>query len=111
MSLRSLLLLVAVAICGTPRSRKRSTSVRTRCSTRKFDFKVKATEHFDIYYYPKNSRRLSIAARMANGGMRACRACSGTSSVRGSQSSSTRASAFPADERDLEVISAKGPAA
>ena len=31
----------------------------------KFDFKVKKTEHFDIYYYPEEEQAVDLAARMA----------------------------------------------
>src|SRR5687767_644944 len=31
----------------------------------KFDFKVLATEHFDIYYYPEEEAAVQLAARMA----------------------------------------------
>jgi hypothetical protein len=31
----------------------------------KFNFKVKTTEHFDIYYYPEEQQAVELAARMA----------------------------------------------
>ena len=31
----------------------------------KFNFKVKATEHFDIYYYPEEQQAVEVAARLA----------------------------------------------
>ena len=45
----------------------------------KFDFKVKKTEHFDIYYYPEEEQAVDLAARVWPNGVRACRACSATS--------------------------------
>src|SRR6187402_2440290 len=31
----------------------------------RFDFKVLATDHFDIYYYPEEAQAVQLAARMA----------------------------------------------
>src|SRR5688500_12765426 len=38
---------------------------RNKVQYEKFDFKVLATEHFDIYYYPEEEAAVAIAARMA----------------------------------------------
>src|SRR3954471_23097187 len=38
---------------------------RNKVQYKKFDFKVLATEHFDIYYYPEEREGVEIAARMA----------------------------------------------
>jgi Tol biopolymer transport system component len=38
---------------------------RNKVQYEKFDFRVLKTEHFDIYYYPKEQEAIEIAARMA----------------------------------------------
>ena len=38
---------------------------RNKVQYERFDFKVLATEHFDIYYYPEEEAAVRIAARMA----------------------------------------------
>ena len=38
---------------------------RNKVQYERFDFKVLATEHFDIYYYPEEEAAVQIAARMA----------------------------------------------
>ncbi len=38
---------------------------RNKVQYEKFDFKVLATEHFDIYHYPEEEAAVAIAARMA----------------------------------------------
>ena len=38
---------------------------RNKVQYEKFDFKVLATEHFDIYYYPEEEAAVALAARMA----------------------------------------------
>lgn len=38
---------------------------RNKVQYEKFDFKVLATEHFDIYYYPEEEAAVQLAARMA----------------------------------------------
>src|SRR6187431_2222360 len=38
---------------------------RNKVQYEKFDFRVLATEHFDIYYYPEEEAATRLAARMA----------------------------------------------
>ena len=38
---------------------------RNKVQYERFDFKVLATEHFDIYYYPEEEAAVRLAARMA----------------------------------------------
>ncbi len=38
---------------------------RNKVQYERFDFKVLATEHFDIYYYPEEEAAVQLAARMA----------------------------------------------
>ena len=38
---------------------------RNKVQYERFDFKILATEHFDIYYYPEEESAVKLAARMA----------------------------------------------
>src|SRR6185295_1146230 len=65
MTLRSLLLLVAVALGGSASVAQAQYFGQNKVQYEKFNFKVKATEHFDIYYYPEEQQAVELAARMA----------------------------------------------
>ena len=52
-----------------------STSAATRCSTGKFDFKIIQTEHFDVYFYPREREAALDIARMAERSYAGCPGC------------------------------------
>ena len=58
---------------------------RSKVEYRDFDFRIFATEHFDVYYYPREERAARIAARR-RALVHALRALLHTSSRRGSRS-------------------------
>jgi hypothetical protein len=79
MTVRSLLILLALAICGSASTAEAQYFGQNKVQYEKFNFKVKTTEHFDIYYYPEEQQAVEIAARLAERCTRACRGCCGTS--------------------------------
>jgi hypothetical protein len=65
MTVRSLLILLALAICGSASTAEAQYFGQNKVQYEKFNFKVKTTEHFDIYYYPEEQQAVEIAARLA----------------------------------------------
>ena len=65
MTLRTVCLLVALGICATAVPAQAQYFGQNKVQYEKFDFKVKKTEHFDIYYYPEEEQAVELAARMA----------------------------------------------
>ena len=65
MTLRSVCILLALAICGSASTAQAQYFGQNKVQYEKFDFKVMATEHFDIYYYPEEQQAVELAARMA----------------------------------------------
>ena len=65
MNLRPIHFLLALAICGCAATAHAQYFGRNKVQYEKFDFKVKTTEHFDIYYYPEEQQAVELAARMA----------------------------------------------
>jgi Tol biopolymer transport system component len=60
------LVLAIVAACVlTPTSAAAQYFGRNKVQYRTFDFRVLATEHFDVYYYPEEAEAARIAGRMA----------------------------------------------
>ncbi|HZJ33129.1 MAG TPA: basic secretory protein-like protein [Vicinamibacterales bacterium] len=65
MTFRSVVILLAVMICGSAATAQAQYFGQNKVQYEKFNFKVKATEHFDIYYYPEEQQAVELAARMA----------------------------------------------
>ena len=65
MTFRSVVILLAVMICGSASTAHAQYFGQNKVQYEKFNFKVKATEHFDIYYYPEEQQAVDLAARMA----------------------------------------------
>ncbi|HVG71508.1 MAG TPA: basic secretory protein-like protein [Vicinamibacterales bacterium] len=67
MILRSACILLALLalICGSAATAQAQYFGQNKVQYEKFDFKVKKTEHFDIYYYPEEEQAVDLAARMA----------------------------------------------
>ena len=65
MNLRYVCILLALAICGSASTAQAQYFGQNKVQYEKFDFKVKVTEHFDIYYYPEEQHAVELAARMA----------------------------------------------
>ena len=65
MTLRSVCLLAAMVICGTAATAQAQYFGQNKVQYEQFNFKVKATEHFDIYFYPEEAEAVELAARMA----------------------------------------------
>ena len=67
MILRSACILLALLalICGSASTAQAQYFGQNKVQYEKFDFKVKKTEHFDIYYYPEEEQAVDLAARMA----------------------------------------------
>src|SRR5688572_30951482 len=65
MTFRPVCLLLALAICGSASTAQAQYFGQNKVQYEKFDFRVKATEHFDIYYYPEEEAAVDLAARMA----------------------------------------------
>ena len=65
MTFRSVVILLAVMICGSASSAHAQYFGQNKVQYEKFNFKVKTTEHFDIYYYPEEQQAVDLAARMA----------------------------------------------
>ena len=79
MTLRSACILLAF-VFGSASTAQAQYFGQNKVQYEKFDFKVKKTEHFDIYYYPEEEAAVELAAA----GHPVC-----------------GASALPADQRDL----------
>ncbi len=62
---RSIVVLAALLIFGNPFPSSAQYFGRNKVQYERFDFKVLATEHFDIYYYPEEEAAIQIAARLA----------------------------------------------
>src|SRR5262245_59317455 len=65
MTLRNVVILLAVIICGSASTAHAQYFGQNKVQYEQFKFKVKATEHFDIYYYPEEQQAVELAARMA----------------------------------------------
>ena len=65
MTFRLILVLLALAICGNASIAEAQYFGQNKVQYEKFNFKVKTTEHFDIYYYPEEQQAVELAARMA----------------------------------------------
>ena len=65
MTFRPVCFLLALAILGSASTAQAQYFGQNKVQYEKFDFRVKATEHFDIYYYPEEEAAVDLAARMA----------------------------------------------
>jgi Tol biopolymer transport system component len=65
MTLRFLPALLVLAICGAASTAEAQYFGQNKVQYEKFDFKVKTTEHFDIYYYAEEQQAVEVAARLA----------------------------------------------
>ena len=65
MSRRVTAVLVAVCVLWMASPSNAQYFGRNKVQYERFDFKVLATEHFDIYYYPEEEAAVKLAARMA----------------------------------------------
>ena len=65
MTLRIPVILLAVMICGSAETAHAQYFGQNKVQYEQFKFKVKATEHFDIYFYPQEQQAVELAARMA----------------------------------------------
>jgi Tol biopolymer transport system component len=65
MKFRQTALLLSLALCGSAAVAEAQYFGRNKVQYEKFDFKVKSTEHFDIYFYPEEQPAVELAARMA----------------------------------------------
>jgi hypothetical protein len=57
--------MLAVALLGVAADAHAQYFGRNKVQYEDFDFKVKSTEHFDIYFYPEEEAAVQLAARMA----------------------------------------------
>ncbi|MGH9241218.1 MAG: basic secretory protein-like protein [Vicinamibacterales bacterium] len=60
-----IVLTVLALICGSAATTQAQYFGQNKVQYEKFDFKVKKTDHFDIYYYPEEEQAVDLAARMA----------------------------------------------
>jgi Tol biopolymer transport system component len=65
MTLRSVFILLALAVVGSASTAQAQYFGQNKVQYEKFDFKVKSTDHFDIYFYPEEEKAVELAARMA----------------------------------------------
>ena len=65
MTFRFVFILLVLATCGSASTAQAQYFGQNKVQYEKFNFKVKATEHFDIYYYPEEQQAVELAARMA----------------------------------------------
>src|SRR5688572_16499401 len=65
MSHRVTALLLAICVLWAAAPSEAQYFGRNKVQYERFDFKVLATEHFDIYYYPEEEAAVRLAARMA----------------------------------------------
>src|SRR5215212_8602925 len=65
MKFRQIVLVLTVALCGYTGAAEAQYFGRNKVQYEQFDFKVKSTEHFDIYFYPEEQPAVELAARMA----------------------------------------------
>ena len=65
MRARPMVVLAAVFLIWSATSSSAQYFGRNKVQYERFDFKVLATEHFDIYYYPEEEAAVRLAARMA----------------------------------------------
>jgi Tol biopolymer transport system component len=65
MTFRPVCMLVALAICSSAATAHAQYFGQNKVQYEKFDFRVKQTEHFDIYYYPEEAAAVDLAARLA----------------------------------------------
>src|SRR5688572_32011382 len=65
MTIRKILPLVLLVTFGIAPLAGAQYFGRNKVQYEKFDFKVKSTDHFDIYYYPEEAGAVELAARMA----------------------------------------------
>lgn len=65
MTFRLLPVAVLVALAVTARAADAQYFGQNKVQYEDFDFKVKSTEHFDIYFYPEEEAAVELAARMA----------------------------------------------
>ena len=64
MNLRSICILLVLAMFSTSTAQAQYFG-QNNVQYDKFDFKLKSTEHFDIYFYPEEAQAVELAARMA----------------------------------------------
>ena len=60
-----IVLALLALICGSASTAQAQYFGQNKVQYDKFDFKVKKTDHFDIYYYPEEEQAVDLAARMA----------------------------------------------
>ena len=65
MNVRLTSIILTIAIFGAGAAADAQYFGRNKVQYEEFDFKVKATEHFDIYFYPEEAAAVELAARMA----------------------------------------------
>src|SRR5688500_9625103 len=65
MNLRLTSIILTLAIFGGAAAADAQYFGRNKVQYEEFDFKVKSTEHFDIYFYPEEAAAVELAARMA----------------------------------------------
>ena len=65
MTFRPVCFLLVLAICGSASIAQAQYFGQNKVQYEQFNFRVKATEHFDIYYYGEEEAAVDLAARMA----------------------------------------------
>ena len=65
MTFRHVLIALILALFGTASAAHAQYFGRNKVQYENFDFKVKSTQHFDIYFYPEEEAAVELAARMA----------------------------------------------
>lgn len=65
MKFRRVVIVALVALAGAASDASAQYFGRNKVQYEDFDFKVKSTEHFDIYFYPEEEAAVELAARMA----------------------------------------------
>jgi Tol biopolymer transport system component len=65
MTLRLVFIVLILAVCGSASTAEAQYFGQNKVQYEQFKFKVKATDHFDIYYYPEEQQAVDLAARMA----------------------------------------------
>src|SRR5215208_2439100 len=65
MRCRVIVVLASLLLLGSALPSNAQYFGRNKVQYERFDFKVLATDHFDIYYYPEEEAAVRLAARMA----------------------------------------------
>src|ERR671919_2113740 len=65
MNCRPFLIMLAIALFVSASDAQAQYFGRNKVQYEEFDFKVKSTEYFDIYFYPEEAAAVELAARMA----------------------------------------------